>query len=254
MATCTLVCKQWHRLVTSEPELLHEVAAAVGRHGIASIRSLYRFLRQVAAPHLHSLELRVTVPASSRLRGPEGLMKELENALAKCNGGHQLSELRVTANFPLTLGAWLRPLACSLRRLQVLAVSNSNYIEETTEGLPACTQLEQLLLDGTALWEELPPSSLWPASITSLAWNSRFAIHLPAQVRPQCSWARGSSGWVSTARVWGAILWLELRLPTTALAGHERPLWPAAQDAGHGPHLPAALAPGLVRRLAASGS
>ncbi len=63
-ATCALVCKRWHRLVTTEPELLQEAQLSLQRSPAQEsaadrLVSLLHGLRQLA-PHVQRLSHRLS--------------------------------------------------------------------------------------------------------------------------------------------------------------------------------------------------
>lgn len=111
-------------------------------------------------------------------------LKPMQGCSASGGSRAEVAPQRLSTNFPMTLDAWLRPLACSLRRLQV-RVSDCGALADIVlrpAGLPACTRPEALTLEGSL---EAPPSVAWPDCITSLAWCAFRATWLPAQVRLQ---------------------------------------------------------------------
>ncbi len=192
---CALVCKRWHELVTTEPQLLQslELQASSDSASNGRFSSLLRFL-SAAAPHVRQLSL--SLEARGHYTGSEmrQLAAHLHTCLARCTQLESLS-LRL-GSVPCTLGPWLAPLAGSLRRLELeykISVPGSdNTLRLEPEGLAACTQLEALALIGSAVWLQAPVAGCWPAGITSLELRLSWLSELPTSVSLLC--CRGCSG------------------------------------------------------------
>ena len=172
-ATCALVCKRWHCLVTTEPELLREAELSFNRRPTeeSELRAL-RFssvlhgLRQLA-PHVQRLSLSI-VPPLTDAQGAAGVEAFLQARLGRCTCLEELS--LYLRELPCTLGPWLAPLGGSLRRLCVQhstseAAWGAVPLRLQPGGLSACTQLEKLVLEGHGL--EAPEAGCWPQRLTS---------------------------------------------------------------------------------------
>ncbi|KAI7845394.1 hypothetical protein COHA_001099 [Chlorella ohadii] len=179
---CALVCKRWHELVTTEPQLLQslELQASSDSASNGRFSSLLRFL-SAAAPHVRQLSL--SLEARGHYTGSEmrQLAAHLHTCLARCTQLESLSPR--LGSVPCTLGPWLAPLAGSLRRLELeykISVPGSdNTLRLEPEGLAACTQLEALALIGSAVWLQAPVAGCWPAGITSLELRLSWLSELP---------------------------------------------------------------------------
>lgn len=193
-ASCARVCKRWHRLVPTEPELLQtaELSFRRSRRSLwvesdadqeRRLRSLLRLLARLK-PHVRRLLLIVHAPYRYNLETAGQLAAEVLASVGRCT---HLADLRMELeDMPCTLGPWLAPLAGSLHRLHVAHYCRNRHDDEPLQlqpgSLAACTQLQALVLEGKL---SAPSAACWPCRITSLGVTLRFE-ELPASVSCLC--------------------------------------------------------------------
>ena len=170
------MCKRWHGVVTTEPQLLQSLDLEVSCDTDGHLRSLLRFL-SAGAPHVQQLSL--VLEARSHDIGSEmrQLAAQLQDRLGRCT---QLESLCLRlGGVPCTLGPWLAPLAGSLRRLELeYMAGEAHTLSLESDGLAACTQLEALAISGSGVQLQAFTDHCWPAGLTSLElrllWDSRL--------------------------------------------------------------------------------
>lgn len=191
-ASCARVCKRCHRLVTTEPALLQtaELSFRRSRRSIESnaeherrLRSLLRLLARLE-PYVRRLLLIVHAPCWYAVEAAGQLAAELQASLGRCT---HLVDLRMELeDMPCTLGAWLAPLAGSLRRLHVAHYCRNGHdygpLQLQPGSLAACAQLQALVLEGQL---RAPSAACWPCGITSLG-ATLHVEELPASVSCLC--------------------------------------------------------------------
>lgn len=197
LASCALVCKRWHGLVTAEPRLLRSLDLELSNSSGSKrsrgdpaadaerrLRSLLRFL-SAAAPHVRDLSLRLDAPRHYRPAQARQLAAELQASLGRCT---QLERLSLDlCDVPCTLGPWLAPLAGRLRHVHVeylatrILLGEERVLRLQPGGLAACARVETLVLNADN-GLDVHSAGCWPQGLTSLELHLPFSRDLPAPV------------------------------------------------------------------------